>query len=371
MKNIVVVGAGICGLMISDRLSSLGYKVTIVEMSDKLASGPSSRNGGYVHGGAFHAGVIDDDRAAYATAVKCKEGNIRIRNEFPFACQNWSKPIHLLVRSPNLSVRAQVRWQDMDIYAKPISRKKLQELFPLVDDSKVNLAVEVRDTAINYPIVYKFLLERLKSRGVVILANSTYDRQSRVAVSTSGGKVHLDESIVVYCTGANSKQLFDDRADEFRIWKSHVVSTPLIEETGFMFIDPGEVSVIPQGKYCVVCQSQEDTVVTDSNYDILDDKVEGICDALEDVMPSFSSIRSAARPNACLKPSVITQHTDKRNRDIYLKWHSETELVALPGKATLAPLIADQVANTLYAASFFPEISTRPGDGHTWPIFQV
>ena len=364
MKEILIVGAGISGLMVADRLSSVGYKTKIVEQESKIASGPSSRNGGYVHGGGFHAGVIDDEVVAQETAIQCKLGLERIKAEFPFACQNASRPIHLFVKCPVLAQKAQIRWQKFGIRADPITKSEFKKLFPHIRSSMVAHAVEVNDTPINYALVYQFILTRLKQRGVKILKKSFFDRSRMEVVSSTNEKHRISNATIVYCCGAHSKDLFQDRTEEFRLWKSHVVLAPKIDATGFNFIDPREVSVMHQGEYCVVCQSQEDTLVADYDYDILADKVTGIGNALENVMPSFSQRRAETKANACLKPSIHRTNDLKRNRDIYLNWHSEFELVALPGKATLAPSLADMVLQKIYEKSHFPDIALRSGEKH-------
>jgi L-2-hydroxyglutarate oxidase LhgO len=56
--DVVVVGAGAAGLMTAQKLSQLGMSVALIEQKPTVASGPSTRNEGWLHRGTYHAASI-------------------------------------------------------------------------------------------------------------------------------------------------------------------------------------------------------------------------------------------------------------------------------------------------------------------------
>lgn len=110
-------------------------------------------------------------------------------------------------------------------------------------------------------------------------------------------------------------------------------------------------------------QSQEDLEIEAPNYDQVPSTVAGIKDRVNRTynVPHFAAIQS----NACLKPSIHISSAGPRSVDVHVIELSENEILALPGKATEAPLMAAEVAAKLQAM-LTHAITKRPGDTFSW-----
>ncbi len=64
VSDITVVGGGIAGLWTAKELLERGYSVSLVEKSNALAAGATTRNEGWLHAGTYHSVAIDDERDA-------------------------------------------------------------------------------------------------------------------------------------------------------------------------------------------------------------------------------------------------------------------------------------------------------------------
>jgi hypothetical protein len=264
------------------------------------------------------------------------------------------------------------RWESLGIDTKILSQQQIADpTFEFL--SNVAVAVEVADLPINYALVYQKLYARIRQRGGSVLTeHQLVSFEERTATLSAGGerKEVLTEQ-VVYCTGYDTKKLLASNSDRWfkehgfslKLWKSHVVQTQRFTRFGYMVVDPGQVSVMPQGDYCVVCQSQEDAQIENPNYEQNANTVQGIIRELKQnySVPGDAQFRS----NACLKPSVHYSEEGARSVDVHVIRLSKTEILALPGKATEAPLMAAEVGMKLQHR-LSESINARPGETHVW-----
>ncbi|MGR9138692.1 NAD(P)/FAD-dependent oxidoreductase (plasmid) [Rhizobium leguminosarum] len=370
--DVAIVGGGCAGLMTADFLSELGARVAIVERSEKIAPGPSTRNGGYVHGGGFHAAVIDDPVRAAKTAERCRAGRDFFWTHHWSAIYHDAAPVRLLVRDKILAARSLQRWREIGIEADVLTSGQLSSAdFDFVGDAAI--AATVNDLPINYALVYQKILARfLQRRGAIFVGHEFLSYEDGLVTIRAGAEeIRLPAKQVVYCSGYDTNALVQRNRDRwpslsdvsFKLWKSHVLQTRRFTRYGYMIVDPGEVSVMPQGDYCVVCQSQEDAEIQVPNYEKVGDRVSGIHAKLVATYRTPSDIRFES--NACLKPSVHVNGQGSRSVDIHVFQLSPTEILALPGKATEAPLMAAEVVSRLQNM-LTSSISNRPGEDHTW-----
>ena len=55
--DVAITGAGVTGVLLAMKLAALGLAVILVELQDKIAGGPSTRNEGWLHNGTLPRGV--------------------------------------------------------------------------------------------------------------------------------------------------------------------------------------------------------------------------------------------------------------------------------------------------------------------------
>ena len=70
--TVAVVGGGAMGLWLTMKLARLGIPTVLIEPNSEMARGPSIRNEGWRHSGAYHAAAIVDRRAALQVAQRTR-----------------------------------------------------------------------------------------------------------------------------------------------------------------------------------------------------------------------------------------------------------------------------------------------------------
>lgn len=366
--DFVVIGSGISGLYIADSLSSLGAKVAVLEKHGTIGSEASTRNGGYIHAGAYHSATIIDEIEAKQTALNCKAGADRIRARFPEACIEKDRNIHLLFRTEEQLAKASKRWKEFGINAEFIDRQKIYERYPHLESGYVIGAAAVADFPINTRLILMKLLADAKRNGVEVIQNARGIKSKDGMVSFQQGQEEhvITCKKVIFCTGAKTPLSTVEKLAEVNcfisIWKSHVLVAPEMQGIGFMFVDNGEVSVTPQNGYSVVCTRGDELRVTDISPDLDALTVEQNFRALCRAMPVMKEFRSTIRPHCCFKISISEKRDKDRNVSCGLVKLSDYEFFASPGKFTTAPILADLVVRQVARDNFINEVALRPGD---------
>jgi L-2-hydroxyglutarate oxidase LhgO len=68
--DISIVGAGVTGLMLTNKLTDLGYRVALVDRQSCAAGGPSTKNEGWLHKGTYHAtSIANEDQSVQETVL--------------------------------------------------------------------------------------------------------------------------------------------------------------------------------------------------------------------------------------------------------------------------------------------------------------
>ncbi|MBD2760891.1 FAD-binding oxidoreductase [Yimella sp. cx-573] len=374
--DFMVVGAGVAGLMVASSLARLGAEVIVVEAGASAAPGPSTRNGGFVHAGAFHAGVIDDPVRARITSARCRQGAQRLSAEFPEAVQADGLPVFMVSENEVVIERVRRRWPDWGIAHRTVTPRELMTLVPGISVHSDAFVAETNDFAFNWRIALQIMLVQSRRNGCRVL----FDHR---LVSSDGEHHQLESggtprairaSNTILCTGYQSafavRELSTrwDVRPQVRLWRSHVLVAPRLAQPGVMYIDPGGLSVMPQGHYSVICQSQEDTPVETPAFAVDNEVVERIRSGASRLLPASTTELRTARAHACLKPMIAVDGENHRRVDSQIVQVAETTWIALPGKATEAPLLADDLVRALPVRSVAPDVTPRPGDLYTWNV---
>lgn len=366
----MIIGSGCAGLFLADKLSTLGLNIALVEQSSKLSSGPTTRNGGFVHAGGFHAAVIDDEARAFETAMRCKKAALQLIQNFPEAIQTHALPIHLLCKTSNMGDRAINRWEKWGISYDELKYENLDKNALPLKKGLASLIARTNDFAINWRLVMQKLYFQSKSRGVEFFTDTMIlDRNNDLVKIESKDTVYETRAkMIIYCTGGGLKELPDnitknwDVKPTVNLWKSHVLVTPNFSKYGFLFTEPNEISAMPQGKFTLICQSQEDTPIENLDYKVIQDRVDEMKDKLFSTLDISPDLMSKIRSHACYKPTMTLDDDSIRHVTSQILQVSDTEIVAFPGKATEATLMADDVINLLDSDLVCPDITQRPGD---------
>lgn len=367
-KDVIIFGGGIAGLYSAYKLSELGYKVSVVQDDKALASGPSVRNGGLLHRGTFHSALVNDDGVALKIAERCIYGYEQIKAFAPEAIEIDGTPVFAIIKNDELAQRAVNRWNKGSILYKEVNYKTFEEYIPGIERKYAKYIFKTADLPINYRIIYQKLLFQCERNNVEFFLNSKLEvinNNSVVIIKDQVQKITIEAEKFIFTTGYKTKELvnnFFSNKVNVKIWKSHALSIPRLKRYGFFFIDRNEISVEPQGEYSIVCQSQEDNLVDKADYDVVIEKTKGIFRQLVKVMPEAKLYANNYIAHACLKPSIILENDVKRSVDAEVHMMNNNCIIALPGKATEAPYLADVLLQKVFESHSDRRIAMRPGD---------
>jgi len=368
--DIVVVGGGCAGLFVLEAMSSLGLRTLLVERESKLASGPSIRNGAYVHAGSYHSVSLADYNRSEATVRACMTGAERLRRMFPEAVLNYGLPVHMLARDEEYAKLAIDRWENFGVEYKLKSRDELRKRYPILDVGKISLGAEVADFHVNWRIIFQKLLHSARQNGaeVVLSASLRLEDEGVIRIHEKNcDTIKIKASKIIYCTGYGTEELLRDNAHRFvsaphiRLWRSHVLVLPPLPQVGWMFVDPGQVSVTPQIGHTLVCQAKEEELIDSAVFESCRDRLAGIASAFSDIVPNHETALASAVGHSCIKVSIGNSSEFERNVDYTISRVSDTEIIALPGKSSAAPVLADAVVQFVFSSDFGPDLAISPG----------
>ena len=368
--DVVVVGSGCAGLFVLEALSKLGLKTLLVECEEKLANGPSIRNGAYIHAGSYHSASLSEYIKSRETVKACMEGAARFRRLFPEAILHQGLPVHMLARYKENAELALKRWDEFGVEYKLKTSTELKKRYPALDVTKSILGAEVADFHVNWRIVFQKLLISAQNNGAEIAM------RAQVEVKDDG-LIHLHKSDgqnqkilaqkIIYCTGYGTEKLLRMNKKRFmkpphlKLWRSHVLVLPALEKIGWMYVDPGQVSVTPQLGHTLVCQAKEEEPVPQAIFEPCAISLSRIAAAFNDIVPNHQDILDRAIGHSCIKVSIGDNDQFERNVDYTISSVSELEMIALPGKSSAAPVLADAVVQSVFSSNFGSDLALSPG----------
>ena len=153
--DVLLVGGGIAGLMAAHKLSDLGLRVSLIEKQQTLASGPSTRNEGWLHRGTYHASSIRNRAAAIQVARRCIYGHEQLQRFAPEAVEDASIPSLALMRDEASIPEAISRWNEANVHYRAISHAEAKKIVPEASFESASGIFQVADASLNTRILYR------------------------------------------------------------------------------------------------------------------------------------------------------------------------------------------------------------------------
>ncbi|WP_410644253.1 FAD-dependent oxidoreductase [Amycolatopsis sp. lyj-346] len=340
--DILVVGAGISGLMAAVKLARLGFDVLLAEKGPRLAPASSTRNEGWLHAGTYHANSIPDRRRAHGVAKGCALGFLQIKTLIPEAV--GSEPAIALVREENRAAEAEDRWLEFSIPFKRVSVSDFRSRLPLLDHTLIYRAYLVRDAAIDSRILFRFLsaeCNRLQVRTIldcdVRLKNG---EASRLVVN--GVEMEVEPSVTVVAAGPWTGDLLGglDFTVNVRFWKSHILYGRSLFSQNFFWLDPNECTIINHGETGVIGLNEDSYPVVDLNATVDRSRACSVLEAAARCLPSKVGELESYSSFACIKVDIFRDET-RRSLDAEVLEFGGRVFCILPGKLTAAPHACD------------------------------
>ena len=198
-RRVVVIGGGIVGLAVAERLSrDAGTEVTVVEKEPTWAAHQTGRNSGVIHSGLYYA-------PGSQKALMCRAGSqsmIELAREEGIPHEVCGK---LVVATEGRELAGLARLRDRGrangLVVEELTPEQAREVEPHV---QCVAALRIPATGIiDYGAVCQALVRRLEARGAALVLGaevlSSVQRGSVTVVRTTGGDLEADA--VVACAG--------------------------------------------------------------------------------------------------------------------------------------------------------------------------
>lgn len=369
MKNkhdVVIIGGGVTGLLTAFKLTEMGVNVGLVEQRSILASGPSTRNEGWLHRGTYHAASIKDKNTAVQVARRCIYGHEQLKRFCPEAIEGADVSPIALLRDKDRIDEVINRWDDAGVVYRSLSLNEAKRAAPEVDFEKAAHMFHVDDVSINTRLLYRKLFSQsLRGGCKFYLEHQVVDIDGQVIVLSDkdGGKTELEGEKIVYASGTGTRDIFSDYHSlklPIRYWKSHLVITKRLTEPGVFYLDPHEAAMMHHGDFSVIGFNEDALMCDEPSYSVIKERASNIHDGIRRIFPQCSlSERSDV---ACVKVDFTSGKNDPRSLSIAIREPIPGHLIILPGKLTEAPFLTDQVASIIHNDVDTKLISERPCD---------
>lgn len=339
--DVTIIGAGVIGLAIANRLSANDKDIFVVEKEQSFGKGISSRNSEVIHAGIYYP-------SGSLKAKACAEGN-RMLYEF---CQNNKIPfkkLGKLIVATNKQEASQVE----NLYKQGksngvaglriIDSSRIRKLEPnicgglalfspetgIVDSHKLmeSLYKKAKESGVGF--VFQSKVESIQKQNGLYQIGTKDNRgevfkfTSEVVINAAGLYSDLIASMVgmdikklsydlKYCKG----EYFRLSANKSRLIQRLVYPVPKQSDGGLgIHLTPdisGQVKIGPDAQY--LAENKED-------YEVDEDKKEEFCNSvnkfapfiqLEDIYPDMAGIRPKLEgANGCFRDFVIREESDK------------------------------------------------------------
>ncbi len=202
--RIAVVGAGIFGVTIANTLAKKGYDVDLFEKESDIMQAASGINQFRLHRGYHYP-------RSTSTAISSRDGEASFREEYGDAVIDDNEHYYCIASAKSKTSKDQF----IDFCKKCNLEYSIVEL-PHVDNESHELAVKVRESLIDYPLLKNIVWSKLIANKVKTFFNKTFSLDNS------------DHDIVVNCTYANLNSIYNDPSHPKKEYQFEVCEKPLI-----------------------------------------------------------------------------------------------------------------------------------------------
>lgn len=363
--DVVVLGAGVAGLMSAHRLSALGYRVAVIDPAPRVLSGATSRNEGWIHAGTYHAQSIRDRNEAIQVATRCLSGWKTYTTEFRDCIEPEPAPAIAIVRDEGLEAALE-RWDAAQVHYEPLSTRKMHDLGAVAirEDER---PFAVADRSINVSMLGARLHQLIHGAGGTFLLGARPSRldDHTLTVETKDGVVTIDHEVLVLATGYGTTEAcssLEIPAPTIRLWQSHLLILPRLAHASVFSVHPQEAAMANHGEWSVVGLNEDARLVDEPEFTPTDEGTSSLRSAVQERFPSADF--SKGHVVACVKVDVAGTVDASRSLNISLDWLRENVISILPGKMTEAPWAVDALVHEVFAHLNNSVSTPRPLDVH-------
>ncbi len=366
MKDIIIIGGGVAGLMAAYKLSKIGLSVAVVEHHQFLASGPSTRNEGWLHRGTYHAASIASRETAVEVAKRCIYGHEQLKSFCPEAIEDMDKSPIAMLKDGDRAEEVKSRWKEAKVSFREISRREAKVSCPEADLSRPAALFEVNDVSINTRLLYRKLVSEAKRSGCEFFLDrkiTKIDGTCLELCTSTGQRERIVGRKVVYAAGGGAADLMKKHHGinvPIRYWKSHLVVTKRLASMGVFYLDPQEAAMMHHGQVSVVGFNEDALLSEYPDYGVIKERARNLREGIKRIFPNWRA--NEALDVACVKVDLADQQEDARSLNIAIREPIPDHILALPGKLTEAPYLTDILVARIHEGIDDGIVSHRPCD---------
>ena len=369
--DVVVVGSGIAGLMTTVKLARLGFNVALIEREAELATSASTRNVGWVHSGAYHAGSVLDRDQAVAVAGHCAFGLRQISQHYSEIIENHGIVSHVIIKNADNLEEVKSRWDEAGVLAREISLKEAERCHPGSTISNSAAVFEVGDLSINTRMLYQRLIveaqlyraELIQGARIVELVSSDSGEAMRISIH-GDDNIILTARIFIYATGHATRPLMQSLLGvdiPVRLWKSQMLLVNRLSRHNVYHADLDEVAIIHHRNVSIVNLSDDAVRVDKPDYELNHEGIAKIQAGLLRFLPGWDN--GIIGVTACIKTDICSDQGRRRSLNVEIGEPRENHITIMPGKMTETPYLTDLVCRMVFDRIELGLISRRPMDG--------
>lgn len=364
--DVILIGGGIAGLMSAHKLCEIGLSVALVENKNVFASGPSTRNEGWLHRGTYHATSIINREEAIQVARRCIYGHEYIRRFAPEAIEDADKRPLALIKDVSRIDEIMSRWAEAGVTYGHLTKSQAQNRIPDANFKDAAGIFEVDDVSLNTRLLYRKLINlSLKSGCEFFLGyeiNKIID-QNIYLENKCGESQHISAEKIVYSSGVGAKKLFETHhkiALPIRYWKSHLIITRRLSGPGVFYMDAHAAALMHHGKTSIVGFNEDALLTENADYDVIPERAENIRNGIRSIFPRWDDHDAVSI--AGVKIDLQRPESNNRSLNVAISEPVPGHILILPGKMTETPYLTDLLVAYLHNAIDSTDVSLRPCD---------
>lgn len=350
--DVTIVGAGIAGLWSAKELIDRGFSVNIVETSNFLANGATTKNEGWLHAGTYHSIGIENEADANSVT-----SGIRLSHEsiIDFAPESIDhKSSFAVVTSDSLAHKAVTRWEQTGVGYQEVGANDIPDNDTL-DISRLQAFFKVEDKSINTYALCQKLAQYAVRSGADIIMNADFipEDGSTATVRTGEGEVYtLKSNHFLVTAGVGVRDIVKKITGEelpTRFFKAHLLVLPRLTIDNYFHLDAGESGFMNHGATSIVAVNRDGIELSSPDNEVVEEKRKLARNSLIRMVPSAArhDVEGSIATIVCNKPDVTGDFGDTQSLDVNIFEPAPGYTCALPGKMTMAPYLAKKVANKL------------------------
>ena len=377
-SDVAIIGGGIAGLWTAKNLVDRGYSVNVVEKSSQLANGATVRNEGWLHSGAYHGAILENDDTALAVMEKIRWSNDQVTEFAPESLE--LQDTYALLGDGLMARRALDRWRKANIDHEQIVDVDAFTGSERLDSQQIENIYKVADKSVNTRLLCSKLAHYIIEHGANIFTNVAFrseDEGSATLLTESEGEQTLASDHFIITAGSGTGELMRDFNTDLnlRYFKAHLLCLPRFTRYNYFSIDSYGINFMNHGNSSIAGLNLDTTEVFFPDYTVEQERVDRIIEVLGQLAPQAIAYENIAKGIACIKPGIQKGEGPRRpgvEAEVFPL--SETYTCAFPGKMTEAPYLAKELVEYLETkgvnpsvrrpriSTIVPVVSSRPID---------